>query len=303
MILRKYFFLVGVCLVLASCANKLICPAYQSSFIHDKETLRKKFSYFVNDSTPKVLTASKGKYLVAVPESYRKRYRKMQTVNMEEIHPVVPDSILNPDELKPAIVDSLAAPLDSLGRVKLDSTNATSDEDSTYMITKDKEVRILRYNFPDSLHYDTASGRYVRESPYYYVDEVKYTTEQENYMWFFRKELILPDVRLSKSKGGTEAVKGGSVQKKKKGFFQKLMFWKKDKTDSTKISPVPLNEFDNRDSLSMWYDSSAQVAPKSNTPGANPKPKKRGLGIFKKKQSDPAATPPKQPAKKEDDGF
>jgi hypothetical protein len=302
MILRKYFFLVGICLALGSCADKLICPAYQSSFIHDKETLRKRFSYFHNDSTPKVLTASKTKYLIAVPESYRKRYRKMQTVNMQEVHPVVPDSILNPEELTPPRLDSLSAPLDSLGQVKADSTNATASADSVYMITKDKEVRILRYNYPDSLHYDPASGRYVKESPYYYVDEVRYTTEQENYMWFFRKELILPDVRLSKSNAATKSQAGGAVQKKK-GFFRKLMFWKKDKTDSTAVSPQPLNNLDTRDSLSMWYDSSAQVAPNSTTPA---KTKKKGfLGIFKKKETDPASTPPKQPAKKDDDdqGF
>ena len=101
-----------------ACTQKLICPAYQSSFIHDKDELRKKFSYFENDSTPKVLTASKTKYLIAVPESYRKRYRKMQTVPLKEVHPVVPDSLL---EGKKPEVDSLVS-VDSLGRTKIDST-------------------------------------------------------------------------------------------------------------------------------------------------------------------------------------
>ena len=64
---RNLTLIAGLFALLASsCTQKMICPAYQSSFIYDKETLRKKFSYFKEDSTPKILTASKTKYLVAV---------------------------------------------------------------------------------------------------------------------------------------------------------------------------------------------------------------------------------------------
>jgi hypothetical protein len=119
-------------------------------------------------------------------------------------------------------------------------------------------------------------------------------------MWFFRKELILPDVRLSKSSAASKGQSAGSVQRKK-GFFRKLMFWKKDKTDSSVVSPQDVTNIDTRDSLSMWYDSSAQVSPGPTSP-APAKTKKGLFGIFKKK-ADPNV-PPKQPAKKEDDeGF
>ena len=307
MILRTYFLLVVVCLTLSACADKVICPAYQSSFIHDKEELRKKFSYFENDSVPKVYTASKTKYLVAVPESYRKRYRKMQTVEMKPIYPVVIDSSADKkDKVNP--MDSLlnldsaaVAVLDSATRAKLDEARLAQG-DSVYVITKDKEVRMLRYNFPDSLHYDSATGRYLKESPpYYYMDEVRYNAEQENYMWFFRKELILPDVRLSKI---AEADKGKPKAVEKKSFFQKLMFWKKGKkanADSLKIKPSNLNDSDtlSTQDLEFEFDSTRKATPK--TPVA---PQKKGLkGLFKKKDKN-SAEPPKSPAKKEEeDGF
>src|ERR1043165_5859757 len=91
---RVLALFAGVIVLLASsCTQKLICPAYQSSFIYDKEALRKKFSYFKEDSTPKILTASKTKYLIAVPESYRKKMRGLKTVEMKPVYPVIPDSL------------------------------------------------------------------------------------------------------------------------------------------------------------------------------------------------------------------
>ena len=276
MILRTYFGLVVSSLLLASCANKMICPAYQSSFIHDKETLRKKFSYFESDSVPKVYTASKTKYLIAVPESYRKRYRKMQTVEMKPIYPIMEDSTLAEDSIvTKSPLDSLLqldsagiSGLDSLTRAKLDSAKLNS-EDSVYVISKAKE---------------------------------KFNIEQENYMWYFRKELILPDVRLSKIKE-TAKEESAEGQKQKKGFFRRLMFWKKDKkkvnADSLNIPPTNINSTDSLDFFALDSASTAKpVAPQTE------QPKKKGLGIFKKKgKKEPGDNPAKQPAKKEDDGF
>lgn len=311
MILRTYLLFVIVLLALGSCADKMICPAYQSSFIYDKETLRKKFSYFENDSVPKVLTASKTKYLIAVPESYRKRYRKMQTVEMKPIYTVLEDSAEGKGftVLDDSIYDKQLyerGPRDTTVAPKVDSTKIEV-KDSVYVITKDKEVRILKYNFPDSLKYDSITGLYVREKPpRYYVDEVGYNTEQENYMWYFRKELILPDVRLSKIKEKESKEKKTEVVKKK-SFFQKLMFWKRDKKtqpDSLKVAPadsLAVDEFElgfDQDSAT----SATQVQPES-------KPKRKGiLNIFKRKKkpaadAEPEPDPTKPPAKKEEDGF
>jgi hypothetical protein len=290
---------------LIGCAEKLICPAYQSSFIHDKEALRQKFSYFVNDSTPKVFTASasKNKYLIAVPESYKKRYRKMQTVELRPIQPVVPDSLTEnglPAEVDSltASRDSLAVKLDSLGQAKLDSAKAAS-VDSTYVITRDKEVRILKYNAPDSLHYDSVAKVWRKETPSYYVDEVGYNAEQELYMWYFRKQLILPDVRLSKQPEGNKG-QSANAGKKKGGFFRKLMFWKNDKqkakTDSLQVAPANLDPND-----SIFYTDSAGIK-KQSQPTATPK-KKGVLSKLKKKKEPEVVDPTKSPAKKEEDGF
>src|ERR1044071_5170784 len=133
---RALTLIVGlVALLASSCTQKMICPAYQSSFIYDKEALRKKFSYFKEDSTPKILTASKTKYLVAVPESYRKKMRGLKTVEMKPVYPVIPDSLkIDKEEdlilAERDVVDSTAEPV----------------QDSVYAITKTKE----KYNVDQS---------------------------------------------------------------------------------------------------------------------------------------------------------
>jgi hypothetical protein len=130
------FLVVALVALLGACTQRLVCPAYQSSFIYDKEAVRQKFSYFKEDSTPKVYTASKNKYLVAVPESYRKKYRKMQTVEMTPVYPVKSDSLKN--EFHLAEADSA----DSTAQQK------TNPADTIYAITKTKE----RYNLDQDLY-------------------------------------------------------------------------------------------------------------------------------------------------------
>lgn len=131
---RLYLFAAGLFLLAACNTQRMVCPAYQSSFIYDKEAVRQKFSYFKPDSTPKVYTASKNKYLVAVPESYRKKYRKMQTVEMNPVYPVVPDSLKEQEEFALAEVDDL--------------DSARGAVDSVYAITKTKE----KYNLDQDLY-------------------------------------------------------------------------------------------------------------------------------------------------------
>jgi hypothetical protein len=230
-----------VALIASSCTQKLICPAYQSSFIYDKEALRKKFSYFKEDSTPKILTASKTKYLIAVPESYRKKMRGLKTVEMKPVYPVIPDSLKveKGEDLILAerdVIDSAAAP----------------QQDSTYAITKTKE---------------------------------KYNVDQDIYMWYFRDQLVLPDVRAAME---TQKENKAAATKKKKGsFLEKLMFWKKKPVDSLAVDQQ-------------------QQAPTDSTSAESEKKGKRGIfGPKKKNPAAPAATPKKkkEEGKKEDDGF
>jgi len=286
--IRAVMVLVVFVLTLGACTQRLICPAYQSAFIHDRESLQKKFSYMKEDSTPKILTASKTKYLIAVPESYRKKLRNLQTVEMKPIYPKIPDSLKidEGEELLMAerdVIDSTAQPAAKPG----DSLDTQASE---YMITKDREVRIRRHAHPDSIAYDSIRKVYdwyyfpgLPAPPEYNVKEIRYNVEQDNYMWYFRNILILPDVRASleekqnpKTGDGNAAA---SIKQKKKSFSFKNLFRKKAK-DSTQVNaPVP-------------GDSTSGVKPD----GASEKRKSR-----KERKSEEK---PKDSGKKEDDdGF
>jgi hypothetical protein len=277
---RAIYLFVGFMVLMASCTQRMVCPAYQSAFIYDKDELRKKFSYFVGDSTPKVYTASKNKYLIAEHTSYQKKVRSLQSVPMKKVMVVVPDSISGNKE------DSvITAELDAAARSIIDSTFipdlpepdtlATEDgDDSTYVISKDREVRVLKYNMPDSLEYDSINQKYVRQKPAYYIEEIGFNTEQDNYMWYLRRNLVLPDVRLAKTQGKTGGDASAVKKKKgKKGFFGFFKgLFKKEKTadiDSAELDVnTDENEFD-------FIDTTAQEEPVRRSD--LPKEKKKGL--------------------------
>ena len=271
--MSRALFLLIVCLfALGACTNRMICPAYQSAFIHDQAAQYRRFNYFNEDSTPKILTVSKNKYLIIPEQSYRRKIRSMQTVEMKPIHPVVPDSL----QMKKAEDEFAGAERDSTAA---DSTAAkkTVAEDSVYVITKDKEVRVLRFDL-DSLKYR--------------IENMMYTADQDNYMWYFRDVLILPDVRAAvvaekNSKEGRSA-SGKKIKKQKKGFLSSLrnLFKKKPKPDSAAAFTEPKS--------SGLPDDSISAVP--------PKEKK---GFLKRKKKAPPEVPEKKvdPAKKEDDGF
>ena len=196
-----YVFVVFLSLVLSACTQRLICPAYQSAYIYDKEALRKKFSYFNEDSTPKILTASRTKYLIAVPESYRQKYKSLKTIEMKPVYPVIPDSLKIDEE-----GDLLLAERDVIDSAAIAKQQGIQPGDSTYAITKAKE---------------------------------KYNVDQDIYMWYFRNVLVLPDVRaaLEEKNKPKEDEKSSDTKTEKKGFvgFFKNLFAKKDKSDSTAV--------------------------------------------------------------------
>lgn len=194
----RSLLLVALMAVLGACTQRLVCPAYQSSFIYDKEAVRQKFSYFKPDSTPKIYTASKNKYLVAVPESYRKKYRKMQTVEMTSVYPVLSDSLKDQEDFQLAESD---AP-DSLAAIGA----KVEPGDSAYAITKTKE----KYNMDQDLYM-----WYFREM--LVLPDVRAAMEKK-----------------TEEKNGPAA--GKKEKKGIKGFFQNL-FKKKPKNDSTALAP------------------------------------------------------------------
>lgn len=312
---RAFVVVVAFCLLLVSCTQRMVCPAYQSAYIYDKDALRKKFSYFNEDSTPKIYASAPGKnkYLIAEQTTYKKKLRSLKTVPAKEVYVVVPDSLTPGGEVTGAELDLAAQSIiDSTYIVDTEPADSSQvAEDSVYVITKDKEMRILKYNFPDSLKYDPVSGKYIPEKPKYYVEEVGYNTEQDNYMWYLRDVLVLPDARLAQQqeKESKEEAKGTGKKEKKgiKGFFAGL-FKKKDKTKSEQDSTLNVapeeeenyyDDFEGKPRDSTAVDQQAQQQPAA-------KPKKGMFSFLKKKDKSAKKKTETPPAKKEDekdDGF
>lgn len=204
----SHYFILGMLFILVAqaCTERMICPAYQSAFIHDEEVLRKQFSYFNEDSMPKVLEASKDKYLLLEPMTYRQKMRSLETIPMRDIYLVEEDSLEFDDELLLAEQDVRSRDLydsadlmkdHSLEEVAADSTVA----DSTYKISIKKE---------------------------------KFNIDQELYLWYLRKYLVYPDVRLQMEESLIEeTTTAPDSTAKKKGFFGffKNLFKKKKKKD------------------------------------------------------------------------
>lgn len=313
---RAFILIVGGLLLLGSCTERAICPAYQSAYIHDRHELQKKFSYFKEDSTPKILTASKNRYLVAEPTPYRKKLRNLQTVEMKPVPVQVPDSLVSGDSVSLEELDRAArSVIDSTFIPDLPAQPEASAEDSVYVITKDKELRLLKYDAADSLIFDPVTERYVAQRPRYYVKDVRLNIDQDAYMWYLRDYLVLPDVRLARlAQQGDRAVAAKTAKKKAKkekqglkGFFQNLFKKKPKDSDSIQIQPPPQQEeFDFID-----VDTVARATP----PVANPEPRKGVFSPRRKKngaeEADDAPVMPSDPgrkttpddARKEEEGF
>jgi hypothetical protein len=331
-------FLSGVVLILffACSTQRKICPAYTSAFIFDQDVLRKKFSYFENDSTPKVYTASRTNYLLIPEESYRAKIKSLQTIEMKPVYTVLPDT--SSDKKGKAEGDFYKAPenIDSLLRTQTRDLEAAPEEpkepvepvvvkkdsvevDSSYQITKDKEVRVYRYHW-DTLRRraDNLRGKRGEElsslykkysksndSAKYRVDNVRYRSEQEMYMWYLRDVLVLPDVRAAiedekRAKDTTRRAKKMEPDTvKKEGFvkglggFFKGLFKKRPKSDSTKVE----------EKLSEEENVEEEIPDTLQTKKERRKAKKAER---KKQESKPAKEKKKDPIKKEeedDDGF
>jgi len=282
--------LVCVLVLLGCNVQRTICPAYQSAFIFDKSAEQKAFVvYNENKNQPQEVLASnsktltlpardsswdrsvviqapslpperrvkKGRYLLLPPKTYRKALRALQTIPMKSVYPKkVEDSL----DVKKALDSAARSITDTLNSQAVGGANQ-QEGDSVYVITKAKE---------------------------------KFNVDQDNYMWYFRDILVLPDVRLAMEEGKSEKnVKENEGKKVKQPFFQMLkgIFKRKPKTkeDSTAVVGQTISPTDSTSS------SGAQPVIK----------KKKGLSGLFKKSPKPPATPPKKPEgkKEEDDGF
>lgn len=286
---RALFVLLACLFALVGCnTQRTICPAYQSAFIFDKSTERKTFLVYNEDKNqPQEVLASnsktlnlpprdsswdksvvipapslpierrvkKDRYLLLPKKTYRKALRALQTVPMKAVYPKKVDDSL---AIKKALDSAARSVTDTLTASTADTLSQPKG-DSVYVITKEKE---------------------------------KFNVDQDNYMWYFRDILVLPDVKLAMEESQNEK-SGGTTAKTKQGFFQKLkgLFKKKPKAknDSTEVVKEEINPTD-----STSTPSKPAVAKK-----------KKGFGgIFGKKSKAPVTAPKKPEGKKEeDDGF
>jgi hypothetical protein len=226
----------------------------------------------------------------------------MQTVAMRDVNPVLPDSmkvseegLMGEDGVVPGAELDLAARsvIDSTYIVDVPQDTTRALGDSVYVISKDKEVRLLKYNRPDSASYDETTGRYVSKTPKYAVSDVRFNVEQDNYMWYLRKNLMLPDVRLS-AKMAQEQGKAEKKKDKKGGFFKNLFKRKKkDEVDSTEIivPPKPQDDFD-------YVDDDEQIQAQEQVQ-EEPQKKKGMFSFLKKKEKTTETAPDKEEPVKE----
>jgi hypothetical protein len=281
---RALIVCVFVSGMLFSCkTEQMICPAYQSAFIHDKAAQKETFVHYnsnknqgrevlasnsktlnlpANDSTwansvviqgpalPKEKRNKRTRYLLLPEKTYKKALRALQTVEMKPVYPKKePDSV----DIKKALDSAARSITDTLTVSGTSAEEKKEVKDSTYVISLEKE---------------------------------KFNVEQDNYMWYFRNVLVLPDVRIA-MEGAPAEGKTAEKAKEKKGFmgFFKNMFKKKPK-EPVKPETVVQNPSD-----------STTVVPET------PKKKKGLLGMFKKKpKEDPAAQQKKvEEAKKEEE--
>ena len=288
---RALVFCLACATALLGCnVQRTVCPAYQSAFLFDKTAERNMFVVSnVNKSQPQEVLASNGKamtlpardsswdispviqapslpiarrvkkdrYLLLPTKTYRKALRALQTVPMKAVYPKKEVDSL---DIKKALDSAARSITDTITNSQAAKSNAQAN-DSVYVITTAKE---------------------------------KFNVDQDNYMWYFRDILVLPDVKLAMDAGKSEkAAKATEDKKMKTGFFQKLLglFKKKPKAkmDSASLSDKAINPTD-----STGASSTQPIAKK-----------KKGLGgLFKKSPKVPIA-PAKKPEgkKEEDDGF
>jgi hypothetical protein len=275
------------CGLLFGCATqKMICPAYQSAFIYDKPSQKEAFVYYnenknrsrelvasnnkklilpANDSTweksvvlpgpalPKERKTKKTRYLLLPKKTYKKALRDLQTIEMKPVYPKKPtDSV----DIKKALDSAARSITDTLSSNAITGVDKAEEKDSTYVISIEKE---------------------------------KFNVDQDNYIWYFRKTLVLPDVRIA-LEGAKEEAAATKKSEKNGGFFKNL-FKKKEKKPN---GPVKEKQ-----------DLVDQPADSTGADGGSPQTvkKKKGVFGFLKKKSKDVAPPKAEPKKEEEEKF
>ncbi|MBS1558299.1 MAG: hypothetical protein JST69_06180 [Bacteroidetes bacterium] len=313
--LRAFIYVFLSAAALTGClTQRVICPAYQSAFVFDKTVVKNNFMLYNEDkSKPQEILASnsktitlpvrdsawdkslvvqapalpivrrvkKDRYLLLPAKTYKKALKALQTLPMKPVYPKKEEADSN--AIKKALDSAARSVTDTLSAKGTKPRENNRGEDSVYVISLAKE---------------------------------KFNVDQDNYMWYFRDILVLPDVRLALKQAEAE---GRIKTAKKEGFFSRLkhLFKKKSKE---KNLPTP-----KKDSVTTTSFEDLRDLPDSTGNIRSTKPeqqsvvkKKKGLaGLFRKKEKssdtlpkkNPDVVEPKKPVKKqeakkeENDGF
>jgi len=318
--IKALTFLLGcVCLFAACSTQRMICPAYQSSFYFDKGKQKEAFFFYnENKNQPREVLASnsktlnlppndsswaashvvqgpalpferkrkKEKYLLLPKKTYKQALRQLQTVPMKPVYPKIGEDTT---DIRKELDSAARSVTDTITSVATAPAQEQQEEDSVYVISKEKE---------------------------------KFNLDQDNYMWYFRDVLVLPDVRQgmeaaneekNADREGTSATKTKTKQSffsKLKGLFKKKAKHKKDSTDLQPVAPPEENYDTEVDSTAVSQQPQISLptmteAKTDDVPAKQPKSKKGGL-FGKKKNSKTQPIPPvKKPEAKKDekDGF
>lgn len=180
--------------MLGACTERTICPAYQSAFIHDEKALTARFSYFKEDTTPKIREVDKSRYLIVNPVAYKKRVREMRSIPMIDIYPVPDDSV-------------------------------AFDEDMMYAERDVLDTAQLTASAKDTLHPGLKGPFNIDQELYmYYLQDILLLPDARAQM-----DLKYDRKKKKKKKKEKKEEEGTEEEKEKKGPFS--IFKKKDKKD------------------------------------------------------------------------
>ena len=145
-----YTFGLGLFLALSviqfSCRRKVVCPAFQSTYILNDSVRHQRFSLFGRDTIPRYdYWVSKNRYGVVERTPYKRKFEEMKTIPMETIFP---------------------KKLDSLGKAKYDSLS---------LISVNGELPPTRFNM-DQEFYLRLFGEYLPQPK----DIVEELTEEKD---------------------------------------------------------------------------------------------------------------------------
>lgn len=248
----------------------MICPAYQSAFIHDKSTLDKHFSYFQEDSTPKILEASKDKHLLIDPTTYRKRLRALRTVPMVDVYPIKDDSVLFDDDLEAELM---------LAAQETKSGDLYNEEDLLREMPEEEAQPEQPADPQDSVYVIS-------------LKKEKFNIDQELYLWYLREWLVYPDVKLQQQQNAE--AEGEAPSEEKQGFFKRLFGGKKDKPQAEIDGPAVAGEEAEEPEKKGIFS----FLKKGDKP---PKEKKEKVKKEKKPKKSKEAEPAEEPEEEEDE--